>query len=160
MDLRYYMTLALRQAALAAAAGEVPVGAVLVVPAADAPRLFFAANATEAQNSSLAHAELLALHQATQTCRRRYFEDATLFVTMEPCPACAGAVVLARVGRVVYGCPDSRWGACGSIFNVPEHPASGFRPQLIGGVMEEECRSLLQSFFRDLRTDGKKEPLL
>ncbi len=67
---------------------------------------------------------------------------------------CAGAIVLARVGRVVYGCPDSRWGACGSLFNVPEHPASGFRPQLIGGVMEEECRSLLQSFFRDLRSTG------
>ena len=158
MDLRYYMSLALEQAASAAAAGEVPVGAALLVPTAGEPRLFCAANATEAQNSSLAHAELLVLHQAAQACRRRYFENATLFVTMEPCPACAGAIVLARVGRVVYGCPDSRWGACGSIFNVPEHPASGFRPQLIGGVMEEECRSLLQSFFRDIRRNNTKEP--
>ena len=158
LDLEYYMRQAIEKARAAAASGEVPVGALLVVPDTSAQplhnclhRCISAANACEALNSGLAHAELLVLHQAAQTLHRRHFEDATLFVTMEPCPMCAGAIVLARVGRLVWGCPDSRWGAAGSVFNIPAHPSSGFKPQLIGGILEDECRLLLQDFFRSLR---------
>lgn len=64
---------------------------------------------------------------------------------------CAGAIVLCRVGQVVFGCPDSRWGACGSVFNIPENRQSNFRPQLIGGILEDECRAVLQDFFQSLR---------
>jgi tRNA(adenine34) deaminase len=148
MDYGKYMRRALALAKQAAAVGEVPVGAVLVCGGEIVAE---AVNSTEAQGSALAHAELLVLQSAAVKLGRRYFSDCTLFVTMEPCPMCAGAIVLARVGTVVYGCPDSRWGGCGSIFNVPEHKQSGFKPQLVGGVCEEECRELLQMFFRQRR---------
>ena len=132
----------------AASVGEVPVGALLVV---QNKVVVTSANATEANADSLAHAEILVLQKAQRLLKRRWLEDATLFVTMEPCPMCAGAIVLCRVGRVVYGCPDSHWGACGSAFNIPESRQSNFRPELIGGSLEEECRQVLQDFFRSPR---------
>lgn len=148
MDYQRYMRQALTLATLAAARGEVPVGALLVwqdkVVAASA-------NATEAANDCLAHAEMIVLQKAQRSLRRRWLEDATLFVTMEPCPMCAGAIVLCRVGQLVFGCPDSRWGACGSVFNVPENRQSNFRPRIVGGILEDECRAVLQDFFRSLR---------
>ncbi len=148
MDYQRYMRQALTLATLAAARGEVPVGALLVwqdkVVAA-------AANATESASDCLAHAEMIVLQKAQRSLRRRWLEDATLFVTMEPCPMCAGAIVLCRVGQVVFGCPDSRWGACGSVFNVPENRQSNFRPRLVGGILEDECRAVLQNFFQNLR---------
>lgn len=148
MNYQRYMRQALTLATLAAARGEVPVGALLVwqdkVIAA-------AANATEAGGDCLAHAEMLVLQKAQRSLNRRWLEDTTLFVTMEPCPMCAGAIVLCRVGQVVFGCPDSRWGACGSVFNIPENRQSNFRPQLIGGILEDECRAVLQDFFQSLR---------
>ena len=148
MDYRRYMQQALTLASLAAARGEVPVGALLVV---QNKVVVTSANATEANADSLAHAESLVLQKAQRLLKRRWLEDATLFVTMEPCPMCAGAIVLCRVGRVVYGCPDSHWGACGSAFNIPESRQSNFRPELIGGILEEECRQVLQDFFRSRR---------
>lgn len=148
MDYRRYMQQALTLASLAAARGEVPVGALLVV---QNKVVATSANATEANGDSLAHAEILVLQKAQRQLKRRWLEDATLFVTMEPCPMCAGAIVLCRVGRVVYGCPDSQWGACGSAFNIPESRQSNFRPELIGGILEEECRQVLQDFFRSRR---------
>lgn len=148
MNYQKYMRQALTLATLAAARGEVPVGALLVwqdkVVAASA-------NATEASADCLAHAEMLVLQKAQRSLNRRWLEDTTLFVTMEPCPMCAGAIVLCRVGQVVFGCPDSRWGACGSVFNVPENRQSNFRPQVIGGILEDECRAVLQDFFQSLR---------
>ena len=148
MDYYKYMRQALTLAALAGARGEVPVGALLVwqdkVVAANA-------NATEITADCLAHAEMIVLQKAQRTLNRRWLEDTTLFVTMEPCPMCAGAIVLCRVGQVVFGCPDSRWGACGSVFNVPENRQSNFRPRVVGGILEDECRAVLQDFFRSLR---------
>ena len=148
MNYQKYMRQALTLATLAAARGEVPVGALLVwqdkVVAASA-------NAPEASADCLAHAEMLVLQKAQRSLNRRWLEDTTLFVTMEPCPMCAGAIVLCRVGQVVFGCPDSRWGACGSVFNVPENRQSNFRPRVIGGILEDECRTVLQDFFQSLR---------
>lgn len=144
MDYNLYMRQALRLAGQAAADGEVPVGAVVV---RNDEIVGAAANATEAANCPAAHAELLAMRQAQQKLGTRYLEDCTLFVTMEPCPMCAGAIVLWRVGLVVFGCPDSRWGACGSLYHVPD------AGKVVGGVCEDECRALLQDFFRCRRRE-------
>lgn len=147
MDYTVYMRRALRLAEQAAAAGEVPVGAVVV---RGGEVIAEAANSTEAANCPPAHAEMLALRQAQQKLGQRYLEDCTLFVTMEPCPMCAGAIVLWRVGQVVFGCPDSRWGACGSLYYVPA------ADKVIGGICEDECREVLQQFFRQRRQEGYK----
>ena len=112
MDYRRYMQQALTLASLAAARGEVPVGALLVV---QNKVVVTSANATEANADSLAHAEILVLQKAQRLLKRRWLEDATLFVTMEPCPMCAGAIVLCRVGRVVYGCPETIWEPAGPL---------------------------------------------
>lgn len=149
MDYRAYMAEAIVEAGLAAAAGEVPVGAVLTL---DEQIIARAHNLTEWQQNPLAHAELLAIKQAQRLLGQKYLTDCTLFVSMEPCPMCAGAIILARLGRVVYGCPDSRFGACGSVFNLAEHKMSPHKPQLVGGICEEECRALLQDFFQRRRT--------
>lgn len=152
MDYRFYMQRAIELARQAAVYGEVPVGALLVRHTGGVDEVVAeAANRTEELKSPLAHAELLALGEAQKKLGQRYLADCTLVVTMEPCPMCAGALILARVGQVVYGCPDSRWGACGSVFNIPEHTASPCKPQLVGGICEEECRAVLQEFFRQRR---------
>lgn len=148
MDYRAYMAQAIEEAKMAAAEGEVPVGAVL---AAGDKIIAVAHNLTECRQNPLAHAELLAIDRAKELLGQKYLTECTLFVTMEPCPMCAGAIVLARLARVVYGCPDSRFGACGSVFNIAEHKMSPYKPQVIGGIMEEECRALLQEFFKRKR---------
>lgn len=148
MQLTDYMNEALTQARQAAAAGEVPVGAVMVQGGEIIAR---AHNLTEARQDPLAHAEMLVIEAAKKRLQSRNLSDCTLLVTMEPCPMCAGAIVLARVGRVVYGCPDSRFGACGSAFNVPEYQDALYKPEVIGGICEAACAALLQEFFRSRR---------
>lgn len=148
VDLRAYMALACELARQAAADGEVPVGALLV---RGDEVIATAANATEAGGCAVEHAELLAIKAACAKLGQKYLTDCTLFVTMEPCPMCAGAIILARVGRVVFGCPDSRFGAMGSVFNPAWHSLSPHRPEVIGGVCEDECRALLQEFFKARR---------
>lgn len=150
MQLTGYMNKALQLARQAAAAGEVPVGALIVK---DGEIIVCAYNLTEARQSSLAHAEMLVIESAQSILQSRFLTDCTLFVTMEPCPMCAWAIVLARVGRVVYGCPDSRFGACGSAFNVPAYQNALFKPEVIGGICEAECAALLQEFFRMRRAE-------
>ncbi len=147
MDYRAYMQQALEMAKEAAAAGEVPVGAVIVC---GEEVIAAAANSTEVAGQPLAHAEIKAIELAQQNLGRRYLADCTLFVTMEPCPMCAGAIVLSRVGRVVFGCADSRWGACGSLYHVT--PVD----KTVGGICEDECREVLQQFFRLRRTEPAK----
>lgn len=148
MDLRAYMAMCCDLARAAAAAGEVPVGA-LVLRGDEV--VATAANRTEAGVCAVEHAELLAIRAACDTLGQKYLTDCTLFVTMEPCPMCAGAIILARVGRVVFGCPDSRLGALGSVFNPASHRMSPHHPEVIGGIMEDECRALLQNFFQARR---------
>ena len=98
-----------------------------------------------------AHAELLVIRQACQLLQRWRLSDATLYVTLEPCPMCAGAIWNARLGRVVYGAWDSAAGACGSQFNLPAHASLNFRTAVTAGVLEQECRKILQDFLKARR---------
>ena len=143
-----HMQLALDEARLAAAAGEVPIGAVLVVGDAVVAR---AHNRREVWQDPTAHAELIAIREAAAQLRTWRLVGGTLYVTMEPCAMCIGAAVLARIDRVVFGVRDPKGGACGSVLNIPEERRLNHRIDVVGGVLEEESRELLQTFFRGLR---------
>jgi tRNA(adenine34) deaminase len=152
VDHNFYMGLALAEARKALELGEVPVGAVVVQE--DGEVLASAHNRRETEKDPTAHAEVLALRQAARKLNTWRLDKVTLYVTLEPCPMCAGALVQARVRRLVYGAPDVRAGAVDSVFHLVEHPSLNHRVEVISGVREEECRSLLQEFFRRLRREG------
>ncbi len=143
------MRLALEQARLALAAGEVPVGCVIVK---DGEVIGAGRNRREADKSVLGHAELMAIRQAEQTVGDWRLTGCELYVTLEPCPMCAGAILNARIDTVVCGASDRTFGACGGVMNLFEE-AFGFRPRLYKGVLEKECASLMTSFFGDLRDE-------
>jgi tRNA(adenine34) deaminase len=147
-----YMRLALELAQEAYQAGEIPVGAVVV---ADDRIVAQARNQKESRNDATAHAELIALKQAAQSLQRWRLSDATLYCTLEPCAMCAGAMVNARLGRLVYGARDSKAGAAGSILDVVRFPGLNHQVQVYAGVLEAECSRLLSEFFADLRRDGR-----
>ena len=140
----HYMRLAIGEAKKAGKAGDVPVGAVLV---AGNEVLSMAHNLREQDNDPTAHAEVLALREGSKKTGSWRLEGATLFVTKEPCPMCAGAMVNARLGRLVYGCRDAKGGAAGSLFNIPQDARLNHRVEVVPGVMEDECAELLKSFF-------------
>ena len=146
-----YMAQALALAGEAAAAGEVPVGCVIVQNGRIVGR---GRNRREEKRSALSHAETEAIAQACQTLGSWRLDGCELYVTLEPCPMCAGAILNARIARVWYGARDEAFGACGGVMNLFmedfPHP-----PALVGGVLERECRQVLGDFFRTLR-DGKK----
>jgi len=142
------MRLALVLADTAAAAGEVPVGAVVL---AGDRILSRAHNETVARNDPTAHAEFLAIREALAATGQDRLTDATLYVTLEPCAQCAGAIVLAKVGRVVFGAWDDKAGMAGSVGDLLRHPRLNHRPEVIGGILAEECGALLRDFFRDRR---------
>ena len=143
-----YMRLALAQARLAAAQQETPIGAVLVwvgeVVAA-------AYNRRELDKRAIAHAEILAIDEACRKLGGWRLHKATLYVTLEPCPMCAGAIINARVKRVVYGAPDRKAGCCGSVTDLFREPFN-HHPEVTGGVLAEESAALLTSFFKRLRS--------
>jgi len=149
-----YMRHALDEARLAAAAGEVPIGAVLVVKEAVVAR---AHNRREVWQDPTAHAELIAIREASAQLRTWRLVGSTLYVTMEPCAMCIGAAILARVERVVFGVRDPKGGACGSVLNIPEERRLNHRLDVVGGVLEEESRALLQEFFKNLREKEDSE---
>jgi tRNA(adenine34) deaminase len=142
------MAAALEEARRAASSGEVPVGAVVFRGGAIVAR---AHNATVGRRDPTAHAELLAVQQGLAALHTDRLSDCTLYVTLEPCAQCAGALVLAKVGRVVFGAYDPKGGMAGSVGDVLRHPGLNHRVEVIGGVEEEECGRLLQDFFRDRR---------
>ncbi len=144
------MAAALDEARRAASGGEVPVGAVVFRDGAVVAR---AHNETVARGDPTAHAELLALGRAFQAFRTDRLTDCTLYVTLEPCAQCAGAIVLAKVGRLVFGAYDDKAGMCGSVGDVVRHPRLNHRVEVIGGVEADACGSLLGQFFRERRTD-------
>ncbi len=139
-----YMQLALEEARAAARAGEVPVGAVLVM---DERMVARAANRTIAECDPTAHAEIVALRAAARDLGNYRLAGATLYVTLEPCAMCAGAMVQARIARLVYGSDDSKGGAVRSCFSVLDHPALNHRMEVTSGVLAEQCAAALQSFF-------------
>lgn len=143
-----YMRMALAEAEQAAAEGETPIGAVLVV---DDEVVAVAHNMRETWQDPTAHAESIALRAASAQLGRWRLSDATLYVTLEPCLMCAGALVLARIKRVVYGCRDPKAGALGSVYDVVRDGRLNHTYSITPGILESECRAVLQRFFEQLR---------
>lgn len=143
-----FMGQALEFARNAESNGEVPVGAVLV---ANGQVIATGRNSPIASNDPTAHAEIQALRGAASELKNYRLPDTTLYVTLEPCAMCAGAIVHARVARLVYGCPDPRGGAAGTIFNVLDSAELNHRVSVTSGVRADECKALLQAFFRTRR---------
>ncbi len=142
------MRAALVAASRAVQQDEVPVGAVILQ---DGHRVGEAHNETVARGDPTAHAELLAIQQALRALGTDRLTGATLYVTLEPCAQCAGAIVLARMGRVVFGAYDDKAGMAGSIGDLLRHPKLNHRPEVVGGVLAEECGLLLRDFFQTRR---------
>jgi len=138
------MQLALDEARRAAEQGEVPIGAVLVI---GGEVVASRGNERERRNDPTAHAEMLVLRDAAAIAGGWRLSEATLYVTLEPCAMCAGAVVLARIKRLVWGADDPKAGAAGSVFNIVEHPALNHSPEVRAGVMEAETSQVLRDFF-------------
>ena len=147
------MMLAMREAEKARAAGEVPCGCVIVKDNRVIARGW---NQVEALKDATAHAEMLALTAAEAAVGDWRLEGCTVYVTKEPCPMCAGAIVQARIPRVVAGCMNPKAGCAGSVLNILNTPGLNHRVQFEKGVLEEECSELLQNFFEELRRNRKK----
>lgn len=143
------MRLAIEEARRALEHDDVPIGAVVL--AQDGSVLAAGHNERELHEDPTAHAEVLALRRAAAALGTWRVLDATLYVTLEPCTMCAGAIVLSRIPRVVYGCTDPKAGAAGSVLDVLDQPALNHRPEVVGGVLADECAELLRSFFRARR---------
>ncbi len=144
----FFMSEALRQAHRARAQAEVPVGAVIVHQGKIIARAF---NQVEMLKDATAHAEMLAITQAESVIGDWRLQECSIYVTKEPCAMCAGALVHVRMERVVFGCPSPKDGAGGSVLNLLQHPQLNHRCAITSGVRQEECASLLQSFFRERR---------
>jgi tRNA(adenine34) deaminase len=142
------METALDEARRAASTGEVPVGAVV---SRDGAVIARAHNETVARHDPTAHAELLALQQALRSLGTDRLSDCTLYVTLEPCAQCAGALVLAKLGRLVFGAYDPKAGMAGSVGDLLRHRSLNHQVEVIGGVREEECGALLRAFFESKR---------
>jgi tRNA(adenine34) deaminase len=149
-----WMAAALGEADAASAAGEVPVGCVLV--SAEGALLAGAHNERETLNDPTAHAEMIAIRSAAQKLGSWRLDGVVAYVTLEPCPMCAGALVHARVGRVVYGCDDPKAGAVTTLFSIGQDTRLNHRFELRGGVLATECAARLRTFFASLRAQGKK----
>jgi tRNA(adenine34) deaminase len=151
-DDRRFMAMAIEEARRAAAQGEVPVGAVLV---AGGEVLASRGNERERLHDPTAHAEMLVLRDAAALLGGWRLQDTTLYVTLEPCAMCAGAMVLARVKRLVYGADDPKAGAAGSVLNVVDHPALNHRPEVLAGIMATDASAILREFFESRRGQGQ-----
>ena len=154
MDDLYYMDKALELAKEAAAEGEVPVGCVVVCKD---QIVGMGRNRRETGKTALGHAEIEAIAQACEKLGGWRLWECTLYVTLEPCPMCAGAIVNARIPRVVYGASDSKCGACGSVCNLFSMEFN-HHPQVEKGIREEQCSALLKEFFQNLRVELKTRP--
>lgn len=146
------MTLALNEAQKAKEIGEVPIGAVIVL---NNTVISSAYNLREREQRSIAHAEILAIDKACKEIGSWRLENATLYVTLEPCPMCAGAIVLSRIERVVYGASDPKGGCAGTLMNLLQEERFNHQVDLTKGIEEQACSELLSSFFRDLRKRKK-----
>ena len=148
-----WMRQALDQAQTAFEQDEVPVGAVIVCADCIVGTGF---NQRESLNDPTAHAEMIAITQAAETLGSWRLLECTLFVTLEPCPMCAGAIVQSRIPRVVYGTNDPKAGACHTLYQITDDERLNHQAIVLGGVLQEDCRALLQQFFRTQRALGKK----
>ena len=144
-----FMNLALSEARKAGQKNEIPIGAVLI--AANDELLSAAHNKTITLKDPTAHAEILALRSAAEKIGNYRLLKTTLYVTVEPCPMCMGALMHARVSRVVFGTRDPKWGAAGSLYNLAEDHRFNHQPEIIDGICKSECKKLMQNFFRQKR---------
>jgi len=142
------MEVALEEAGVAAEIGEVPVGAAVLVDGRVVSR---AHNETVARRDLTQHAELIAIQRALTELDTDRLDNASLYVTLEPCAQCAGAIMLARVGRVIFGAYDPKAGMVGSVEDLLRHPRLNHRPEVRGGIHADECGELLETFFQKLR---------
>ena len=149
----HHMEMALQEAAAAAAADEVPVGAVIV--SLKRGVIARAHNQRETLHDPTAHAEMIAITQAAQALHSWRLEDCVLYVTLEPCPMCAGAIVQARLPLVVYGCADPKAGACDTLYRITSDTRLNHRAQVVSGVLAERCAAVLSDFFAAKRRLGK-----
>ena len=140
-----FMTMAIEEAKKAAPLGEVPIGAVIVI---DDKVIATGHNLRETLHDATAHAEIVAIQAACKKLKRWRLEDATMYVTMEPCPMCAGAIFMSRMKRLVYGVPDSKAGAVESLFNIVNNNKLNHQTEVRGCCLEEECKKLVQDFFK------------
>ncbi len=145
-----YMQMALEQARLAPTRGEVPIGAVLVM---DDDVLARVHNFREVWQDPTAHAEIVAIREAATRLGTWRLNGTTLYVTVEPCSMCAGAIIQARISRLVFATRDPKAGACGSVFNLPEEPRLNHKVEVLAGLLERESQELIQAFFRQLREE-------
>ena len=143
-----WMQVALRQAQMAFEQGEVPIGAVIVH---NGQVIAAAHNEREQKNDPTAHAEILAIQRAAKVLERWRLTDATLYVTLEPCPMCAGAIMQSRIKQLVYGAMDLKGGATGSVMNILDYTLWNHRVDVVAGVLEDECSDILKLFFKRLR---------
>ncbi|KUL21017.1 nucleoside deaminase [Chlorobium limicola] len=148
-NLNFYMEQAFREALKAFEKKEVPVGAVVFDSNGNIAGKGH--NQVEALSDATAHAEMIALTSAMATLGNKYLDGCTLAVTMEPCPMCAGAIVNAKVGRVIFGAYDPKMGASGTVLNITGCRELNHQPEVIGGIMENKCSELLRDFFSELR---------
>ena len=144
----FYMGKAIEEAKIAAAVGEIPVGAVVIYQKRAIARAY---NLRETLPCATAHAELLAIEKACRALGRWRLTGCTLYVTVEPCPMCAGAIVNSRLDRVVYGCDDPKGGAVRSLFQIVDNPALNHRVEVTAGVRADECAAIMRDFFRSRR---------
>jgi tRNA(adenine34) deaminase len=144
-----WMSRAIALADSAGAAGEVPVGAVVVGPTGEA--IAEGENRREREHNPTAHAEIVALRQAGQALHSWRLDQCTLYVTLEPCPMCAGAIIQARLGQLVYGVDDTKTGAIRTVTNLPDSACSNHRIPVLAGILEATCRQQLQTWFRQKR---------
>jgi tRNA(adenine34) deaminase len=148
-----WMKQALRQAERAYEMNEVPVGAVIVHNNTVIAKGY---NQVEMMHDPTAHAEMIALTAAAAHLENKFLKDCTLYVTMEPCPMCAGAIVLSRIPTIVFGCYDPKMGASGSVMNVTENKRLNHQVHVIGGVLDAECGSMVKEFFEKMRREKEK----
>jgi tRNA(adenine34) deaminase len=149
-----HLEMAIEEARIAANEDEVPVGAVIV--SVEHGVIARAHNQREQLKDPTAHAEMIAITQAAQALQSWRLEQTILYVTLEPCPMCAGAIVQARIPLVVYGCTDPKAGACETLYQITSDPRLNHRAQIISGVLAEQCAALLSAFFAAKRQLGKK----
>ncbi|WP_206755629.1 tRNA adenosine(34) deaminase TadA [Anabaena lutea] len=146
---RQWMNHALELAQIAGEAGEIPVGAVIIDP--DGKLIAEGENRKERDKDPTAHAEIIAIRAAAKNLQSWRLHQCTLYVTLEPCPMCAGAIAHARLATIVYGVDDTKTGAIRTVINIPDSPASNHRLQVVGGILESACRLQLQTWFASKR---------
>lgn len=154
MQDEHFMKLAIEEAKKAEALKEVPIGAVLVH---DGKVISKGYNLRETTQRSITHAEIMVIDQACEALQTWRLEEAILYVTLEPCPMCAGAIIQSRIKKVVYGAKDPKAGCAGTLMNILQDERFNHQTEVVHGIMEEECGELLSSFFRKLRQQKKEK---